>query len=93
MWLNSDEIEERKSFVRVSVEVRNAFGIGGLELPRANSSSRRMRERPHIDRSQSNIYRCTTMYTDGGGPPQLNTEAHSTAMERNLTVIDSKSSV
>uniref|UniRef100_A0A0R3RXS8 Uncharacterized protein n=1 Tax=Elaeophora elaphi TaxID=1147741 RepID=A0A0R3RXS8_9BILA len=42
--------------MRTPVDVRNPFGFGGLQLPRAISGSCRMRERPHIDRSQSNIY-------------------------------------
>uniref|UniRef100_A0A915Q6L0 Uncharacterized protein n=1 Tax=Setaria digitata TaxID=48799 RepID=A0A915Q6L0_9BILA len=38
------------------VNVCNPFGFGGLQLPRADPGSCRVRKRPYIDRSQSNIY-------------------------------------
>ncbi|VDN95071.1 unnamed protein product [Brugia pahangi] len=77
-WFNSNRTERRKL---VPVSVRNPFSFGGLQLPRANSGSCRMRERPHIDRSQSNMYSFTIIYIDGGGPRQLNTKTHSTAFK------------
>lgn len=80
-WLNSDRTEGRKLLMNVPVDVHNPFGFGGLQLPRANSGSYRMRQRLHIDRSQSNIYPHTTIHIDGGGPRQLNTKTHSTAFK------------
>uniref|UniRef100_A0A1I7V9U7 Uncharacterized protein n=1 Tax=Loa loa TaxID=7209 RepID=A0A1I7V9U7_LOALO len=90
-WLNGNRTEGPKLLMRVPVEVRNPFGFGGLQLPRANSGSCRMRERPHIDRSQSNIYPLITIYVDGGGPRQPKpkpTRQH--LNRRNLTAINWK---
>lgn len=82
MSLNSNRTGGRKLLMRIPVDVCNPFGFGGLQLPRANSDSCRMRERLHIDRSQSNIYPHTTIYIDGGGPRQLNSKTHSTAFKK-----------
>ncbi|EFO21189.1 hypothetical protein LOAG_07298 [Loa loa] len=71
--------------------IRTAKYRQSSQLPRANSGSCRMRERPHIDRSQSNIYPLITIYVDGGGPRQPKpkpTRQH--LNRRNLTAINWK---